>query len=105
MLVPRAAQALARRAGQASRGTAGLGPEAHPFGRWQGELVPSLSQEHPTTLGATGLPGCALIIINHTRRGSPPSLPFIFSTLLSSATDRQDGGVILLALTGFTNLW
>jgi hypothetical protein len=32
------------------------------FGPWQAELVLSLSKEHPATLGARNLPGCALIV-------------------------------------------
>ena len=34
------------------------------------------------------------IVINHTRRDSPPSLPFIFPTLLWPPTDPQDRGVV-----------
>jgi hypothetical protein len=47
MGVPRAAQALAPRAGQPQ----GVGPEAYLNGTSQGEPVLSLSKEHPRTHG------------------------------------------------------
>jgi hypothetical protein len=35
-----------------------------------------------------------VIVIIYTRRASLPSLPFIFSTLLSPSVEPQDAGVI-----------
>jgi len=49
--VPRAAQALAPRAGQPQ----GVGSEAYLNGTSQGEPVLSLSKEHPRTPGRTAI--------------------------------------------------
>jgi hypothetical protein len=49
--VPRAAQALAPRAGQPQ----GVGSEAYLNGTSQGEPVLSLSKEHPSTPGRTAI--------------------------------------------------
>jgi hypothetical protein len=51
MGVPRAAQALAPRAGQPQ----GVGSEAYLNGTSQGELVLSLPKEHPRTPGRTAI--------------------------------------------------
>ena len=52
---PRAAQALAPRAGQPQ----GVGPEAYLIGTSHGELVLSLSKEHPRTSGRTTISAVA----------------------------------------------
>jgi hypothetical protein len=53
----------------------------------------------------TALLQCALIVNSHTRPEVPPSLPFIFSTLLWLLKAPQDGEVALLPLTGSKILW
>ena len=55
MDVPRAAQALAPRAGQLVPRYRGIGSEAYLNGTSQGEPVLSLSKEHPRTPGRTAI--------------------------------------------------
>ena len=55
MGVPRAAQALAPRAGQLVPRHRGIGSEAYLNGTSQGEPVLSLSKEHPRTPGRTAI--------------------------------------------------
>jgi hypothetical protein len=55
MGVPRAAQALAPRAGQLVPRYRGVGSEAYLNGTSQGEPVLSLSKEHPRTPGRTAI--------------------------------------------------
>jgi len=48
---------------------------------------------------------CEVIVIIYARRDSPPSLPFIFSSLLWLCMEPQNGGVVLHPLTTFKILW
>jgi hypothetical protein len=51
------------------------------------------------------VPVLALIVINHTRPDSRPSLTMVFPTLLWLCMEPQDSEIPLLALTAPKILW